>query len=87
MKKEISKKEAINQIEKFFEEIKNKRPKEIKKIKKLAMNNKIRIKDKRKLFCKYCLTPFNESKIRIRDSKKIITCNKCNKISRYLIKN
>ncbi len=41
MKKELSKTEAKKQNQKFFIDIKDKTPKEIKKIKKLAMNHNI----------------------------------------------
>ena len=58
MKEKLSKTEAKKEIEKFFENTRNKSSKEIKKIKKLAQSRNLKIKDKRKLFCKKCLTPF-----------------------------
>ena len=79
----ISKSEAQKQIEEFFENISEKKPKEIKKIKRLAMNKKISLKEKRKLFCKYCLSPYKNSKTRIKNKIKSIECNNCEKISRW----
>jgi len=87
MKQKVSKSEAEKQIEEFFKNIKNKTPAEIKKIKKLAMSKRIRLKDKRKTFCKYCLHPFSGAeKIRIKKGRKIIVCKNCGKISRWKLK-
>lgn len=87
MKKKISKSQAKEQIEKFFKEIKNKTPKEIKKIKKLAMSYNIPLKEKRKLFCKECFSPYINPIIRIKKNKKIIQCENCKNISRWKLKN
>jgi len=74
-------------IEEFFENIKNKMPKEIKKIKKQAMSQNIPLKEKRKLFCKKCLTPYSgKEKIRIKNKVKTITCKKCGNVSRWKVK-
>jgi RNase P subunit RPR2 len=74
-------------IESFFVNIKNKTPKEIKKIKKLAMSNNISLKEKRKLFCKKCLAPYSgKEKVRINNKVKKIACDKCNSISRWKLK-
>jgi RNase P subunit RPR2 len=87
MKNKISKTETQNKIEKFFSEIKNKSPKEIKKIKRLAMNKKISLKEKRKLFCKKCLTAYSgKEKIRIKNNSKIIECKNCGELNRVKIK-
>ena len=86
--KKLSKTESEKKIKDFFEEIENKSPKEINKIKKLAMNQKISLKEFRKLFCKYCLTPYSKKeKIRIKNKVKSIECKICGKISRWKIKN
>lgn len=86
MKKNISKSLAKEEIEEFFEDIKSKNPEEVKKIKRLAMSHKIPLKEKRKLFCKKCLSPYlGNEKIRIKNNRKIITCNKCGKIFRWKI--
>jgi len=85
----LTKKEAERKIESFFKKLKNKTPKEIKKIKKLAMRNNIKVGEKRKLFCKKCNIIFNSknSKTRIKRGRKIILCNKCGQISRWKLKN
>lgn len=82
----ISKTDAQEKIEEFFKDIKSKNPKEIKKIKRLAMNKKISLKEKRKLFCKKCLTPYKNPKIRIKKETKSIECQNCGKINRWKIK-
>jgi len=82
--KKISKTEAKENIEQFFEEVKNKSPKEIKKIKTLAMSQKIPLKEKRKLFCKFCLNPFSKKeKVRIKAKIKKVECSNCKKINRW----
>jgi predicted Zn finger-like uncharacterized protein len=85
MKKTLSKKEAKKKIEEFFLEVKNKTPKEIKKMKKLAMNYNIPLKEKRKLFCKNCYSIYKNSKIRIKNKLKIVKCSNCNHVSRIKI--
>ena len=75
--KRLSKSNANEEIKKFFSDIKNKTPKEIKKIKRLAMKHNIPLKEKRKLFCKKCLHPYKNSKIRIKNKVKSVTCKKC----------
>jgi RNase P subunit RPR2 len=82
----ISKTELEKQIINFFEDIKNKSAKEVKKIKKLAMSKNIPLKDLRKKFCKKCFAPFGNSKIRIKNGMKIIECKNCGKISRWKMK-
>ena len=85
--KNISKKDAEKNIEEFFEEIKNKTSKQLKKIKSLAMNKKISLKEKRKLFCKKCLTPYSgNEKIRIKNGRKSVECKNCGKVNRWKVK-
>ncbi len=81
----ISRSEAEKQIRDFFksENIKNKTPEEVKKIKRLAANKKISIKSYRNLFCKDCLNPFSgNEKIRIKKDMKSTECLKCGKVNR-----
>ena len=86
MKKTISRTEANNIIENFFINIKNKTQKNIKKIKRLAMSHNIQLKEKKKLFCKKCFSPYSgKEKIRIKNKVKSIACKKCNYISRWKI--
>jgi len=82
--KNISKTETKEIINEFFKKIKNKTPKEIKKIKKLAMRRNIPLKEKRKLFCKKCLNPYSgKEKIRIKRKIKSIICENCKYKSRW----
>ncbi|MBT4135707.1 hypothetical protein HOD75_04195 [archaeon] len=85
-KPKTSKQEAEQIIKQTFSS--NPTPKQIKKIKRLAMNKKISIKPYRKKFCKKCLTFFttDNQKIRIKKPHKIIKCKNCNNISRYKMK-
>ncbi len=83
----ISKTEAGKEIKEFFKDIKNKPPKEIKKIKRLAMNKKIPLKEKRKLFCKKCLTPCSgKEKVRIKKKIKSVECQNCGYVGRWKVK-
>ncbi len=86
MKKKISKTEAKEQIENFFENINEKSPKEIKKIKRLAMKYNISLKEKRKLFCKNCLSPHKNPSIRIKNGFIRINCGNCDYTSKWKIK-
>ena len=87
MAKKISKTLAIKEIENFFLEIKDNSPKEVEKIKKLAMSHNLKLKEKRKLFCKKCLTPYKNPGIRIKNKIKSITCDNCGSISRWKMTN
>jgi RNase P subunit RPR2 len=81
------KKEGLySQIQSFFEEIKNKDSKQVKKIKKKAMSKNIHLAENRKKFCKYCLTPYNGSEnIRIKNNHKIVVCKNCGKKNKIKI--
>jgi len=82
--KKISKSGTEKQVSIFFDNIKNKLPEDIKKIKKLAMNQNVKLKENKKKFCKYCFSPYSEQeKIRIKKGVKSITCKKCEKINRW----
>ena len=84
MSKKLSKTEAQKKIENFFKNIKDKKPKEIKNIKRVAMSHNIPLKEKRKLFCKKCFTPYSgKEKIRIKDGKKTIVCESCGEKGRW----
>ena len=87
VKHKISKKESQQKINDFFKDIKNKSPKEIKKIKRLAMHYHIRLGQLRKTFCKKCLTPYSgNEKVRIKDNIRIIVCRNCEYVSRWIVK-
>jgi predicted Zn finger-like uncharacterized protein len=81
--KNISKLELNRLIEETF--FKNPGPKEIKKIKKLAMSRNIKLKELRKKFCKKCYSFFDSknSQIRIKNGFKKVKCKKCGYTSRY----
>jgi RNase P subunit RPR2 len=83
MKNKFSKSETIGQIKEFFSNIKNKTPKEIKKIKRLAMRQNIPLKEKRKSFCKKCYSVYRKPKIRIKNNMKTVSCENCGYISRW----
>ena len=87
MKSNISKKQAEQNIKDFFLDIKSKTSNQLKKIKSLAMNKKILLKEKRKLFCRYCLTPYSgNEKVRIKKGIKSVECKNCGKVNRWKIK-
>ena len=84
MKNKMSKQETKEVIKEFFSDIKNKNPKDIKKIKKLAMSKNISLKEKQKLFCRECLAPYSgKEKIRIRRGIKSVKCEKCRRVGRW----
>ena len=78
MKPKFSKSEAEEKIRDFFSHIKHKTPNEVGKIKKLAMSHKIKLGDKRKLFCKKCLNPYGrDSSMSIKSGFINIGCGAC----------
>ncbi|MCK4647362.1 hypothetical protein KAT24_00335 [Candidatus Pacearchaeota archaeon] len=84
--KKPSKTEAKKEIKEFFSNIKDKTPKQIKKIKKLAMKNNIALGNLRKKFCKKCFFPYKNPKIRIKNNTKSVTCENCGYVVRWRIK-
>ena len=84
--KKVSKSDVEKQIKEFFCNIKNKTPKEIKKIKRLAMNKNISLKGLRKKFCKKCFTPYKNPKVRIKGHIKKVICENCKYSSRWKLK-
>ncbi len=83
MKTNLNKTEAKEKIENFFKR-KEFNKDEMRKIRRLAMKFKIRLKDKRKLFCKKCLSQL-KGKIRISKEYKTIQCSFCNFKNRFKI--
>ncbi len=83
-KKRLSKKEAEEKIEKFFSDIKNKTPEEVRKIKRLAMHYNIKLGKFRKKFCKYCFSP-KLRVVSIKNGIKRVRCESCGRISRWKI--
>lgn len=80
-----NRKEAEKLIEEFFSKIDNKESKKIRKMKKLAMHYKIKLGEKRKLFCKYCYSQF-KGKTRIKKGMKRVVCSACGRVSGWKIK-
>jgi RNase P subunit RPR2 len=85
MVKKRSKKEIEKEINHFFSNISNKTPKEIKKIKRLAMSKNVPLGEYRKYFCKKCFNVFKMPKIKIKNKMKIIVCENCGYVSRWKI--
>ena len=77
MVKKISKIQAKEEIDLFFSDMKSKNSKNVRKMKKLAMNHNIKLGDRKKLFCKKCFTPHNNSSINLKKSFMNIICGKC----------
>lgn len=73
----MSKTEVSEEIDNFFKHIKDKTSDDVIKIKKLAMKYNIKLGDKRKLFCKKCLSPHGNSSINIKNDFLNILCKKC----------
>jgi len=75
MKSKLSKTEAQEKINSFFEKS-DFTPEQLKKIKRLAMKFNIKLGDKRKFFCKSCLHPLS-GKITISGTHKTVECKFC----------
>ena len=84
--KKISKVEATKQIKEFFENLSDKTPKDVKKIKRLAMQHRIPLKERRKLFCKVCYNPYHHPSIRIKKDVLRMICDSCENVSRWKVK-
>lgn len=83
MKKLLSKTEAKKQIDDFFKHLHDKKAVDVKKIKKLAMAYNVKLGDRRKLFCKKCLSPFVEPSIKIKNGFINIICEHCEHKNRW----
>jgi len=80
----LTKSEAEEEIKKAFS--KKLSPKEIKKIKRLAMKYNIKLGQLRKRFCKKCYS----TELRVKNVKKgmkIVECKNCGQIMRWKLKN
>lgn len=84
MKTKISKLEAKEKIENFFEQDKIE-AKYVKKIKRLAMKFHIRLGNYKRRFCKKCLSDLRDGNIRINKSWKNVKCKKCNYVNKWKI--
>ena len=82
--KKLSRTEAEEKIKEFFSDIKNKTPREIRKIKKLGMSYNIQLKELRKQFCKKCYSPRLKIK-NVRKKIKTMECENCGNLVRWKI--
>ena len=80
--KQESKTEAIEKINDFFKEKHDKE--QVRKIKKLAMSHQIKLREKRKLFCKKCYS-MNLKVLRIKNNMKTVKCEDCGSLMRWKI--
>ena len=78
------KQEVEKQIKEFFKT--KHKPAEVKKIKRIAMRNLIKLGENRKKFCKKCYSMDLRDKS-IKNKLKTVECRDCKYISRYKIKN
>ncbi len=81
----LSKTEAREQIKDFFTNLKDKNPKQVKKMKRLAMGHNLQLRELKKRFCKKCLTPYKNPKIRIKNKIKSVICKECGYVNRWKI--
>lgn len=81
--KRLAKNEAEKEIKKAF--CRKISPKEVKKVKKLAMKYNIKLGKLRKKFCKKCYS--TELKVKsVKKGMKTIECKNCEQISRWKLK-
>ena len=85
--KKLSKTDVKKRIDFFFNNIESKNSKDIKKIKNLAASQNIPLREKRKMFCKKCFSPYQNPKIRIKNKMKKVTCEKCGYVAKMKLKN
>lgn len=84
MKVKLNRKEAQEKIEEFFKR-EDFKPEEVKKIKRLAMKFSINLGQKRKKFCKKCLSKLN-GKTRVDKIHKSIKCSACGYVNRFKLR-
>ncbi|MFH1425587.1 MAG: hypothetical protein ABIG28_02560 [archaeon] len=83
MKTSVSKTEAKKKIDDFFKQGEFS-AREIKKMKRLAMKFNIKLGEKRRLFCKRCLSKLR-GETGVSKTHKIVKCGKCGFLSRHKI--
>ena len=82
MKSKLNRKEAQEEIKNFFDQ-KDLEAKYVKKIKRLAMKDHIRLKEYKKRFCKACLSDLKQGKVRITKIYKSVECGNCGERNRW----
>jgi len=83
MKRRLSKTEAQQNIDSFFQRS-SWSPDELKKLKKLAMKYRIRLGAYRKRFCKKCFLPLKGS-VHVTRNNKSVVCKSCGFTSKFRI--
>ena len=83
MVRKLSKGEVRNGIKEFFQDVGNKEPTEVRKIRRLAMKHNIRLGKEKKKFCNKCLSPYKNPKTRIRKNFKVVTCGTCENVRKW----
>lgn len=83
--KKLTKPEAEREIKEFFKNLKDREPRELKKIKRLAMKHNIKLGALKKRFCRKCYS-INLAVKRIKGKIKVIECKNCGSISRWKLK-
>jgi RNase P subunit RPR2 len=85
MKKKISRKEAIEKINLFFQQSVFD-SKDVRKIKRLAMKYNIKLGVNRKKFCKKCFNDLDNGKVRVTKFYKTVECLNCGQRNRWMIR-
>ena len=86
MKTKLSKKEASEKVENFFKQKSELDPKQVKKIRRLAMKFKIKLGDRRKRFCRNCYSDLRKhGKVRLKKDLKNVECLNCGTRHRWKI--
>jgi RNase P subunit RPR2 len=80
----LTKSEAEEKIKKAF--YRKLSPKEVRKVKRLAMKHNIKLGSLRKKFCKKCCSLLEGSKVRIKNKTKTVRCKNCSYVNRWKLK-
>ena len=80
----LNKTQAKEYLDEFFKNIKTQNQETIRKAKKLAMHHRIRLGDKKNLFCNLCFSPRLKIK-KITKSQITKECRDCENLIRFKI--
>ena len=81
----LNRKQVEEKIDKFFSDIGGKSQEQVRKMKKLAMSQNVKLKEKRKFFCQRCYSTKLKT-LGIKNKIKRVQCGECGKIARWKIK-
>lgn len=84
--KKLSKKEAQEIVQEFFDNSQRIEPSQVKKMKTLAMTHRIRLGEYRKKFCKKCYVDLTLGTVKILGKNKKVVCGVCRTINKWIIK-